>query len=199
MEKKSTEKDLEYFFKKEFIVVLKKRGDCFVLYIPELCIFAQDENLADAFKKLEAEKMKYFKAVIDYDLQDIDNQFRGVDIKKQKGLLVQNLVPFIIKLLIIIFIGIIGMGVISKEIRKRANPEYLFLQTNRMVNELNKKIGSMSDEKKEELMLKLKKVVQNVKPFVDEFRILLEDDSKNIPKRAQFPAKGSKDEKNSNP
>ena len=53
-------KDLGYFKNLQYDIVIKKRKNRFVLFIPELAIVEEDENLEKAYEKLESEKEKYF-------------------------------------------------------------------------------------------------------------------------------------------
>ena len=45
------EKKLEYYKGLNYDVVLKKKGDCFVLFIPDLCCMGEDAILEKAYEK----------------------------------------------------------------------------------------------------------------------------------------------------
>lgn len=181
MEKKQTVKDdIEYFIKKEYDILLKKRGERFILYIPELCIIKEDENLAKAYEKLENEKVNFFQKIIDHNLQ---YEFRESKYIKPQETLFHNLVPFIIKFAIIIVVIVISVQVFVSKIEDKITPQNLLIEMKREVGNLNKKIAEMPDEKKEELRLKLRSFMQKIKPFVDEFKILLHDNPQESSKR----------------
>ena len=61
MGKDDKKKDLDYYMSLQYEVILKKRKRGFALYIPELAIVEEDENLQKAYEKLKSEKNNYFK------------------------------------------------------------------------------------------------------------------------------------------
>lgn len=200
MAKKAKQKDLGYFLKREYDVTLKKRGEHLILFMPELCLLAEDKDLAEAYKKLEDAKVKYFQKIIDYNLQDtfsdISKEKRDTRHKKLSS---YNLSSFMIKFIIIIFIGFISVQVVSNKVMNKIRTENIFDATKRAVGTISVKIAAMPDEKKEELKLKLRDVIHNIKPFTDEFKVLLEDNPKNISKKAQLTTKGNRKEDADNP
>lgn len=113
------EKDLGYYKNLKYDVVLKKKGDFFVLFIPELACVTEDESLEKAYEKLELEKEKIFKKLIELNAQDIIREpVRAKSIKKERftNTLVSNLLPFFVKLLIILLVGGIFLKVASNKI-----------------------------------------------------------------------------------
>ncbi len=92
------EKDLKYFKNLNYhIEVIKKNGK-FILYIPELSLFEEDETFERAYDKLESEKEKYFLKMIDMEAQDeiVEPAYLG---RKAIKKILHSLIPFFIKLL----------------------------------------------------------------------------------------------------
>jgi predicted RNase H-like HicB family nuclease len=57
----SINKDIEYYKKLEYNVILKRKGEDFVLFIPDLNIWSKAENLEKAYAELKEEKVKYIE------------------------------------------------------------------------------------------------------------------------------------------
>lgn len=171
------ERNLEYFKRLNYNVVLKKKGDCFVLFIPDLCCMGEDASMEKAYEKLELEKEKYFQEMIESGSQSYIREPEAVKLNKSN--LLNNLLPFLIKLLIIGLVGVVGMQVAVTRIKsaeRKISKNALSAVTN-----LNNKLKGMSPEKKEEIRMELRETVQNVKPFVDEIKVLIEDKQKIKP------------------
>lgn len=171
------EKKLEYYKKLNYDVVLKKKGDCFVLFIPDLCCIGEDASLEKAYEKLELEKEKYFQEMIESGSQSYIREPEAVKLNKSN--LLNNLVPFLIKLLIIGLVGVVGMQVAVNRVKSVEHK--ISKKALGAVKDLNNKFKSMSPEKKEEIRMELREAVQNVEPFVDEIKVLLEDKHKRKP------------------
>lgn len=99
------EKDLEYFTNLKYYIVVKKVKDKFVLYISELSLYEEDENLEKAYERLESEKGKYFQKMIEMEAQGKIAEPACIGgSKKTIKQLQNNLVHFFIKSIITIFI-----------------------------------------------------------------------------------------------
>ena len=192
-------KDLEYFRELQYDVVVKKRKDRFIVFIPELAILCEDENLEKAYEKLEYEKEKYFQEMIANEYQDHIREPEGGKITKTSVANISNLAEYLIKLgitvVIVVIFGAVGMKVTLNKVRhetqnivnivdefKRAKrsyidnaPEIIIGQSRNLANRLIYEINNMPDEKKEKIRLKLRETIKQVKPFFDEFRPLLQD------------------------
>jgi len=164
------EKDLEYYKKLHYDIILKKKSGRFVLSIPELCCIEEDVSLEKAYEKLESEKEKYFQEMIASDSQSYIKEPEAMRLKKSN--LFSSLAPFSIKLALIAFIGVVGMQVAISKIKSLEHD--LSKKAHSVVTDLNNKFKSMPPERKEEIRMELRETVQNIRPFVDEFKVLLE-------------------------
>lgn len=177
-------KDLEYYMNLDFDIILKKRGDVFVLSIPEIACVAEDTSLQGAYEKLEAEKKKYFEQMMEFGLQEDvvkpSQRDEKVEIKQ-----VGFLRPFLMKTAIILFILAI---LITPFVRLASNLSQK-LSTKHMVNAVfklssrfNEKVESLSDEEKETMRANMRKTLRELKPFFDDARqILSEEEGKPAP------------------
>ena len=149
------EKNLEYYKKLNYDVVLKKKGDCFVLFIPDLCCIEEDISLEKAYEKLELEKEKYFQEMIESGSQSYIREPEAVKLKKSN--LFNSLLPFMIKLAIIVFVGVVGMQVVEGRIKslghKIFNKHNISEKAHSVVTDLNNKLKSMPPERKEEIRM----------------------------------------------
>jgi len=167
-------KDLEYFMKLNYNVILKKRNELFFLYIPELSLIVEKNNLDEAYEELEKEKEIYIKNALDLDAQDTIEE--PVPIKLRKSL-VANFLPFFIKLFIVIFIvSIFSLPIVrfvGYQLGQMRGNAVRFMW--HLPERINNKLKNMSVEKKEEKLIEIRGVIEQIKPFVEEFRVLLID------------------------
>lgn len=166
------EKDLEYYKKLPYDIILRKKGDQFVLFIPELCCIEEDASIEKAYKKLELEKEKYFKEIIEISSQSYIREPGAIKYKKSN--LFNSLLPFMIKLVIIIVVGVVVMQVAV--VKLKSSERKISKKAQNVITDINNKLKKMPPEKKEEIKKELREIVQNVKPFVDEIKVLLDSE-----------------------
>ena len=185
------EMDLKHFENLEYTVVIKKRGNKFILLIPELGIAEKDENLEKAYQRIQLEKERYIKKMIEFDLQDeiIEPEKPISERISDKKIFGPNGTAFIIKVIIILFACVVAAHFIVGSIQSTVTgsiksikrlPLSRFTYDNTLA--LLDKINNVSDEEIENVRLGLKKVVKKVKPIADEFKVLLQDESGDNPK-----------------
>ena len=169
-------KDLEFFMKLNYNIILNKKSDFYYLFIPELSLIVEDKTLAGAYEKLDNKKEKYFKRVIELDAQGTVKEPVAIVLRKR---LFMDLISFFSKSIIIliclfvIFSFMLGsLPDISKKIG------YSFAK--QLSTEIFTKLDNITIEDKEKIRLKIRKSLQQIKPFVDEFRILFEYDNKSV-------------------
>jgi hypothetical protein len=119
--KKNEERDLTYFKGLQYDFVVKKKGDHFITFIPELAIVAAGETFDAAYEKINAQKEAYFQEMIETGYEDYINEPGG---RKTKKLLdIPNLVGYVVKLMLTIIIiaslGIVGIGGVFGEITSK--------------------------------------------------------------------------------
>mgnify|MGYP001561477685 CR=1 FL=1 len=169
------EKDLEYYKKLTYDIILKKKGDQFVLIIPELCCIEENATLEKAYEKLELEKEKYFKEIIEIGSQAYIREPGAI--KHKKSNLFNSLLPFMIKLVIIIVVGVVMMQVAAAKLK--SSERKISKKAQNVITDINNKLKKMPPEKKEEIRKELREIVHNVKPFVDEIKKLLDSEENN--------------------
>ena len=95
------QKDLEYFKKLQYDVVVKKRKDRFVVFIPELAIVEEDESLDKAYEKLDLEKERYLQKMVENEYQDYIKEPEG---RRDKKRLVSGMIPFLVKFVMVLLV-----------------------------------------------------------------------------------------------
>ena len=170
------QKDLEYFMKLNYNVILKRKDSYYYLFISELSIIVENEDLDKAYKKLEKDKVLYFKKVIKLDAQDtVKEPMHLVERKK----LFSDLSAFFIKMCLIAVVFLItifaSLPFVDSFVVSRINKLPVTL-IREIPNKIFNKIENMSVEKKEQRILELRKMVQQLKPFIDEVHILFDDE-----------------------
>lgn len=186
------EKDLEFFKKLKYDVVMKKRGNLFVLFVPELACIEEDESLEKAYEKLEMEKESYFRKMIESGYQDHIREPEGAKRKKRfVDTVATNVLSFFVKSLIVLLIGGIFIQVASYKYQGESNIFKKIKQISRIINHLDEIGGTVSgivsvpeaEGRKKEIKLKLRETAKVLEPFIDEFKILSEDTTKQGTKK----------------
>jgi hypothetical protein len=98
------EKNIEYYEGLVYDIVLRKNQGNFTLFIQELTLLVEDENLEKGHKELALKKEKYFLSMIKNGYQDCIVEPEGEDTRKTFR---WNLIPFLIKTIVIFTIIII--------------------------------------------------------------------------------------------
>ena len=183
--------ELEHFKSKSYDVKLRRTGNIFSLFVPDLSIVAEDESLEKAYDKLEKEKEKFFKKMIDNGLEDCIPEPGKIEVPKKP---VFELQPFFVKLVIVLLLiglaGGAGFKAVSSQIGK-ANKAVTKLQTDiaddlrgvdeRIVSSIAKagfqvidRINTFPEEKRDKLRGELQKSMIKLKPFIDDFMMLFD-------------------------
>lgn len=181
------QKDLQYFMKLNYTVILKKTNNFYYLFIPELSLIAEGESLKETYEKLEKEKESYFRRAIEMNVEDSIKEPTSISLRKKISI---DLFMFFTKTAIIsLIIAILLVGtlpIFGSLINSSINA--IPGQTKSLVLKFSDKLSNMPQDKKDEIMLKLRKIVQEIKPFTDEVKVLFEDKSnkkletnKNLP------------------
>jgi hypothetical protein len=93
----SNEKDLDYFKGLEYDIIVRKNKGKFLLYISELSLYEESENLDSAYEKLDIKKQNYFQKVIGNGLQ---NHITEPERKNPARASSWNMAPFLAKLIV---------------------------------------------------------------------------------------------------
>lgn len=179
-------KDINYYKKLNYNVILKKMDSDYYLFIPELSLIVEGKSLDEVYERLETEKESYFKKAADMDALDIIKDPAPVVFRKK---LFIDLAMFFTKALIIIsicsaaFIGslpFVNTFVTGRISRASANAAKALVTE--FSYRVNYKLDNMSGEDRERARLKLRKVLQEIKPFINEVKVLLQDETPGGPK-----------------
>ena len=76
-------KDLKYFKNLMYNVILRKNNGLYYLFIPELSIIVENEDLEDAFNSIESEKQIYFENVIKLGFENTVNEPKNLSKRKK--------------------------------------------------------------------------------------------------------------------
>lgn len=181
------QKDLQYFMTLNYTVILKRMNNFYYLFIPELSLIAEGESLNETYEKLEKEKELYFRKAIEMHVEDSIKEPAPILLRQK---ILTDLFMFFTKTAIIsVIVAIMLVGtlpIFGSLINGSINA--IPRQTKSLVLEFSDKLSNMPQDKKDEIVLKLRKIVQEIKPFTDEVKVLFEDKSnkkletnKNLP------------------
>lgn len=176
-------KDLDYFVGLGYDVVVRKKNDNFCLLIPELTVMAYGKSVSEAYENLVKEKEKYFRNIVEFDLEETVKMPVAMTIRPEHSHEIAQFIKkaLIIFVLIVIFFTGLTIPVLSS-VQNIINRTAASIPEN--VVKLESKLANMNDKEKEEVRMKIRNAVTNLKPFTDEFRVLFEDDEKAGKKKA---------------
>ena len=165
----------------DYGVVLKKRGNKFVLFIPELGIIQEDTDLKKAYERINEEKVEYIRKMVEFDLEDeiappMKASGRGVKGSANKRVFINGITLFLTKIMIILFIGVVAMHFIAGRVDAMKSVSVEQVIYNKMT-ELYDKIDDMPNEKIERIRSKLNKTAKKFKPLIDDFKASILSDS----------------------
>ena len=179
----SDQKDLEYYMNLNYDMVLKVKNNRYYLFIEELSIIVEGDTFDDVYEKLHKEKEKNFNKVIESGAWQIVKEPKQVRARKK---LFTGLLQFFVKVLIIAFILAFASNIIIGNIigKLSLNVSELVSQSVNQVAKsslqqirtLNNRLNTLPEGRREEIRLRLRDKARQLKPFVDELRVLLEDD-----------------------
>ncbi len=170
-------KDISYYNQLNYDIITRKLGNFYYLLIPELNLIVESEDLCNGFEKLEEKKKLLFSDMINAKAEDIINEPISSSIKNSFSELplfcIKTLIVFFLfaSLLSVIFIGTLPLAnsIINRIPRGVVASSYAF------ANKVNTKLATLSDEDKQKLRIKYRKILHEIKPFVDETRLIFED------------------------
>ena len=167
------ERNLAYFMGLRYDVLLKKVKDTYCAFIPELSLFVEGKSASEAYENLEQKKTQYFKRVLAVDAQDTVIEPLVVTRRKRWK---EDLILFGGKTLIVgVIFGIILSVLfpsIDAFINSRINPVKI---GGVMIRQVNKKLSGMSESEQENIRIQVRGILQKIKPFVDEVRMVFDD------------------------
>ena len=182
----SKEKNYDYFMSLNYDAVLRKKNKDYCLFIPELSIIGCGRSLGDADENLLKEKEKYFRNIIEFNLAETVNEPASVKIRKKQY---QEIGQYFLKMLlaflfIVVLSTVLFIPVLSsfeKAITRMVvtMPERVLPKA---VAKIDDKLSMMTEADKEEIRLRIKNIISNIKPYTDEIKILFENDAKGINK-----------------
>ncbi|MDD5449056.1 MAG: hypothetical protein PHO42_00460 [Candidatus Omnitrophica bacterium] len=170
----NSQKDVTYFMKQRYYAILTRKQDTFYLYIPELSLIASDKDLKVAYEKLEDAKKAYFINAIEINAQDEIDLPSSIKIKLKKNLL-SKFGLFIVKLSAIFIIGLILLNLSAAVAR------FISYEIKGIPYKIINKISAMPDEELQEKRLLVRKLLGKLKPFIDDFKEILDNDKEPTP------------------
>lgn len=170
---KMKKKDLNYFKKLNYNILLKRISKKYYLFIPELSLMSEDDKIDSAYKNLQKKKLKYFKTMIKINAQEAVTEPIASFVKR-KILIDLGIffVKFIIILVTFLLFFLLSLPLFQKELSQVPNriADLIINQSERLKN--------TPSENKQKIRIKIHEIVKELKPFVDEIKILFEEEDK---------------------
>jgi hypothetical protein len=177
-----TSRDIDYYLNLDYNMILKNFNGLFYLYIPELSLFGEGEKLKEAYLDIHKKKEKFFLNIIRLDAHNTVVEPKAVI---PRNSIFSNCVAYSLKafvtfvtytvLLAVIFVGLLPIfdSVVSKVLKEVPAKVRTYLPT--ISTKIQDKLDNISEERKEEEIKKIRSIVQNLTPFVNEFKVLFRD------------------------
>jgi len=161
-------KDLQYFMKLNYTVILKRKGAFYYCFIPELSLITDGKDANEAYKGLEHEKEVYFKRMIESGNQEMIKEPLAL---KARNKLFEELALFFAKIFItvsIIAFFVLGSLPFINDVFISSRLNRIPSQIKSMAELLADKLDSMSEKDKVQIKLKIRKINHELRPFLDE-------------------------------
>ena len=168
-------RDIDYFNALSYDVLLRKNGTTFSLCIPELSCVVESEDISIAYQKLEFKKNEIFKEMITSDLSYVIQKPERVILNES---IIKTLYPFMVKAItvcgVIFFTALATIYVVHDSVKQLAPSGPLALIRNQAAH-VKHGLEAMTDDDKKELRLKIRITLLEIKPFLDEFKVLWQE------------------------
>lgn len=169
------EEDIDYFNSLSYSVLLKKNGSFYTLCIPELSCVVEDSDIAAAYEKLEQKKKEIFQDMISSDLVESIQRPQQVKIREE---LFRSLYPFMVKTAVvcgvIFFASLATIYVVHDSIKQLAPSGPVGLLKSQ-ATQVKHGLDNMTEDEKRDLRLKIRATLIEIKPFMDEFKVLWQE------------------------
>ena len=186
--------DLSYYMQLNYDVILRNQGNLYYLFIPELCIIVGSEHLSHAYENLEKEKKQFFLNMINANAEDVINEPQSKVIKKS---FLSELPIFCIKTLLVFFVCTSLLGIIFIGTLPLANsiisgiPIKMTALTYAFATKVNTKLTSLTDEEEQEIKLKYRRMLYEIKYLIDDVKTVFGEKNDNKIDHIDPPEKGN--------
>ncbi len=163
-------KDLQYFTNLNYMVILKRKGESYYSFIPELSLIVKGKDVNEAYKNLENEKEVYFKKMIESDNQEMIKEPLPLKVRNK---LLEELGMFFAKTFIvalIIAVFVLGSLPFVNDVLITSRLNRIPSQIKAMADLFADKLDTMSPKDREQLKQKLRKINLELRPFLDELK-----------------------------
>ncbi len=163
------DKSVEFYMNLPYDITVIRKDSLLILYISELRLFAQDENLDAAYRQLDNEKRRFFEKHLEIDRENSIPQ-PGELVERQK--LAAGLTPFLVKAAVVALI-LLGLAVgttAAVTYSVKNTPLYVAQKTTRYMarNFFRSMDAELTPEREKKIRLALRQLVPRLKPFAAE-------------------------------
>ena len=178
------DRDIDYFMELNYASIMRiVKGQCYV-FVPELSIIAKGKSPNEAYEAMEQQKREYFTRVVVLGVQESVEEPRPIAARRRIN---ADFGVFSIKCLIlsIIFAGILLISVFSLdklvvdrmgEFRSSINAWISEDLPNATISAVTARLRELSDESNEQQRDELKRSIRQLKPYIDELKVMFEED-----------------------
>jgi len=169
-------KDIDYFNELSYDVILRKKGDGFILFIPEISCLSEDKDLAVAYQKLKVRKRELFHEMIASDLSESIPEPERTTANKN---ITTSMLYFITKVILgsalFFLVTITGVFIAQDTIKKQLPPMTAYSFVQHQGAKIKLMLEEMPENEKKELQLKIRALLIELRPFLGEFKVLWEE------------------------
>ena len=165
---------------REYDVLVKHNGESFTLFIPELGIIKNHQNLNEGYRELKKAEEEYFKNLKKFGAQDFlpePNPHQGNIFKASKSNInLSGLIPFTAKaaIIIMLFFGFASISTVvlgnitSKGFSRLVNK----VQASQPLNKLFANMEAVSPEAVEKQAQQVRRIGKKIQPVISELKLL---------------------------
>jgi len=154
--------------KNEYEIILKEQEGRFFLFMPELCIYTEGDDLYTTYQDMVERKKELLESLEyggygDYIPSNTNN-------KTSLGIF-KDILPLLTKYtlvsLILLMFVFVSTSFIANKISQLSLVEFLKNQTHQVISIVDRQLLEISDDEKKRRIEKFSKYAQELKPYID--------------------------------
>ena len=158
--------------KNEYEVILKEQKGRFYLFMPELCIYSEGDDLYITYQDIVEQKEEL---LANLESRGYGDYVPSVAHNKTNVEAFKDITPLFIKYTLIALIILVSVFVstsfIANKISQLSLVEFLKNQTHQVISIVDRQLLEISDDEKNRRIEKFSKYAQELKPYIDTLEI----------------------------
>lgn len=154
--------------KNEYEIILKEQKGKFCLFMPELCIYAEGDDLFTAYQDIVKQKEEL---LMNLESRQYGDYIASSDNNKSNFGIFKNILPLLTKYtlvaIILLMFVFLSTSFISNKISQISLVEIMKTQIQQVVTIIDRQLLEISDDEKKRRIEKFSKYAKEIKPYFD--------------------------------